>query len=109
MFGLFQSVKVKTMSPSEFAATYNSSKDVLLDVRTASEFSGGAVKTAKNVDFYSGAFNNPPASWDKNKRYFVYCAAGGRSNAAAKALVKAGFTNVYDLGGYGSLRNLKVK
>ena len=34
---------------------------------------------------------------DKNKTYYIYCAAGGRSGDAAEYMEKNGFKKVYNL------------
>lgn len=109
MFGLFQSVKVPSMKAGEFQTTYNPKTDVILDVRTANEYQSGHLKGAKNVDYFTGSFSPVPSNWNKDKRYFVYCASGGRSYKAAKAMIQAGFDEVYNIGGYGALKGVKLK
>lgn len=44
--------------------------------------------------------NNSEAKLDnKNTTIFIYCRSGNRSVTAAKALVKMGYTKIYNLGG----------
>jgi len=75
----------------------------LIDVRTPSEYDGGKIGDAVNIDFYGANFAAELEKLDKTKTVLVYCAAGGRSGKAAKKLAKLGFKEVYDLkGGYGN-------
>jgi phage shock protein E len=75
---------------------------VILDVRTADEYRGGA---------YPGAINIPvqelPARLGelpkKDRPIVVYCASGVRSASAAGALARAGFTDVVNAGGLRSM------
>ncbi|MFN0213731.1 MAG: rhodanese-like domain-containing protein [Saprospiraceae bacterium] len=48
-------------------------KAVLLDVRTASEFSGGTIPGARNIDFLSPAFGKKVEQMDKEA---TYCSSG---------------------------------
>ncbi len=75
---------------------------VVLDVRTQEEYSAGHIKGAQNFNYFADSFvSNVAATVDKKKTLLVYCAAGGRSAEASKALKKAGYKSVYDLiGGY---------
>lgn len=69
----------------------------LIDVRGASEFSGGHIEGARNlpVDTLSQHLGElePRSEW-----VVVYCFSGGRSGKAAGILADAGFPQVYDLG-----------
>lgn len=78
--------------------------DVLIDVRTTAEFEQGHVKEALNSDYNSGQFAEQIKGWDKTKTYYLYCASGNRSGKAAKLMLDAGFTEVYNLGGYNNLK-----
>lgn len=73
----------------------------LLDVRTAKEIKHGFIKTAIYVDYFDANFyNNASKQLDKNRKVFVYCRSGNRSEKAIKILNKAGFNCVNVLGGY---------
>lgn len=68
---------------------------IIIDVRTVEEYNEGHI---------SGAINIPvdtisEITYDKNDKIIVYCASGVRSATAAKTLVDAGYTNVYNLDG----------
>jgi len=71
----------------------------VVDVRTAEEFAKGHIAGALNNDWLENGFMERARTLDPAKPVLVYCAAGGRSEEAAAALRKAGFTNVTDLRG----------
>lgn len=68
-----------------------SSNAVLLDVRTAGEFSGGTIPGALNIDFLSLNFGKKVQQLDKDATYFVFCRSGNRSGQACKIMHKMGF------------------
>lgn len=72
---------------------------ILLDVRTKKEVKEGYINGMINIDFYNDDFETEINKLDKNKTYYVYCAAGGRSYKAAKMLNEKGIKNVYNLNG----------
>lgn len=72
---------------------------IVLDVRTEEEFAEGHIPNATllpDVEIEKRAAEVLP---DKSAEILVYCRSGRRSEAAAKALVKMGYTNVKDFGG----------
>jgi rhodanese-related sulfurtransferase len=71
----------------------------IIDVRTADEFAAGHIEGAVNYDIEGGQFSALIEPLDRSKPYMVYCHSGRRSALAADAMVAAGFTQVYDLGG----------
>ena len=73
---------------------------VILDVRTEDEFNGGHIPGALNIDIYKGqGFIYQVDELDKDKTYFVYCLAGGRSAQACGIMKQLGFEKVYNLVG----------
>ena len=66
-------------------------KAILLDVRTAGEFSSGTIPGSKNIDFLSPTFSKKVESLDKDATYFVFCRSGNRSGQACKMMHKMGF------------------
>ncbi len=75
-------------------------KDVhLVDVRTSSEFQQGFIENAINIDFTSPNFQTELNKLDNTKPIVVYCRSGRRSGISTNNLVKAGFTEIYDLKG----------
>ena len=72
---------------------------VLVDVRTAEEFSQGRIAGAILIpdnEIKSRAAAELP---DKNAVILVYCRSGRRSANAARELISMGYKNVYDFGG----------
>jgi rhodanese-related sulfurtransferase len=84
---------------SAFASEMGKPGAVVLDVRTPSEFAGGHLAGAKNIDVESGDFDSDIASMDKNASYAVYCRSGRRSGIALDKMTSAGFKHVVDLSG----------
>lgn len=90
-----------TLNPAEFEKGIRSGDSIqLLDVRTPGEYKSGHIAHALLADWNDKAeFNRRIEFIDKRKPVYVYCLAGGRSAAAAKALRQQGFEKVYELGG----------
>ena len=66
----------------------------VLDVRSASEFSGGALPKAVNVSIGDEAFDSKVSQLDRKKSVLVYCAGGFRSRKAVVKLKQLGFENI---------------
>ena len=91
---------VKNLNATEFHDGFkNDPNSVLLDVRTAGEFSMGYIPGAKLIDLMSPNFMGQIEKLDKSKSYYVYCRSGNRSYQAGVMMHKAGFENVYNLAG----------
>jgi len=74
---------------------------VLLDVRTPKEVADGMIPGAIAIDFTAPDFADKISGLDKDKTYFVYCKAGGRSSRAIDQMKGVGFRKLYNLeGGY---------
>lgn len=87
------------IQPDEYIARYVETKapHTLLDVRTAEEFHAGYIPGAINV-----SLQDLPQKLNKistKKPVIIYCRSGNRSATAARQLLQAGYTDVYDLGG----------
>lgn len=83
-----------------FSTQLNVAKDpVVLDVRSPQEFADGYINSAVNIDYHSPDFKSRVAKLDKDKTYFVYCAAGGRSKSAVEIMRREGFYNIFELNG----------
>lgn len=92
------------LDKNAYATAISDPKVQLVDVRTPSEYNGGHIKKALNIDFFNASnFRTAFEKLDKNKPVYVYCRSGARSQKAAKKLVAMGFNEIYDLrGGYNS-------
>lgn len=75
------------------------SEKVVLDVRTPSEYNGGHLAQAKLMNVNDSNFKQQLSTLQKDKPVYVYCAAGVRSNKAAKIMRQEGFTQVFELSG----------
>jgi phage shock protein E len=69
---------------------------ILVDVRGFSEYMGGHIPTAVNIPV--DVIAEKPPTRDKAALLIVYCASGGRSARAAKALLDLGYARVADFG-----------
>lgn len=69
----------------------------VLDVRSAAEFSGGALPGAVNISLGDEAFDRKAGALDKSKPVLVYCAGGYRSRKAVARLKELGFENIQHL------------
>ncbi len=107
IFNLFKrnkerSGQIRILDKTAYAEAIALHKAKPIDVRTATEFQSGHIKSAKNIDFFN--FSNFKKSFemmDKDQPVFIYCRSGARSQKAARKLVDMGFSNIYDLkGGY---------
>jgi rhodanese-related sulfurtransferase len=76
----------------------------IIDVRTKQEYNNGHINGSINIPLDS-LKNNLKSLGDKNAPIITCCASGMRS-ASAKAILKSlGYTNVYNGGGWHSLKN----
>ena len=69
----------------------------LVDVRSAAEHAAGHIDGAVNIPV--GAIAARAGELSKDEPVILYCQSGARSAAAKGALQRAGFTEVYNLGG----------
>jgi rhodanese-related sulfurtransferase len=76
---------------------------VVIDVRTPSEFAGGHVADALNIDVSSKDFESKVGALDKSKTYVVYCRTGSRAGQAVEAMAKLGFENLLNGGAFDDL------
>lgn len=72
---------------------------VVLDVRTAEEYSNGHIENAINVSHNTIADQLVHLSQYKDKTVVLYCRSGHRAGIAANILTKNGFTNLQHLTG----------
>ena len=92
--------KVKLMLPE-----LHSKGAILLDVRSTAEFAAGSAPGSFNIplqDLKSRVDEIP-----KTKDIVVCCASGTRSAIARKVLRKNGFKNVYNIGSWSNLLEVK--
>ena len=75
---------------------------IILDVRTAQEYSEKHIPGAINIANESIGTENIPELPDKDQLILVYCRSGNRSKQASEKLVKLGYTNIVEIGGNNS-------
>jgi rhodanese-related sulfurtransferase len=98
---------VPKVTPEEAKALMARGDVLVVDVRDAPELqASGKVQGAKHVSRGMLEFRADPQSpyhdpaFDPGKTVIVYCASGGRSALAGKALQELGYRDVRNLGGF---------
>jgi phage shock protein E len=91
--------KATNIGVAEFEKLRTDKKNVVLDVRTSSEYTQGHIPGAVNIDFNSPDFEKKIAALPKDKTYLVHCAVGGRSARACKKMTTLDFDHLYNLQG----------
>jgi phage shock protein E len=84
------------LASSEFSTAMKKPGTIVLDVRTPTEYAGGHLPEAQNIDIEAADFARI-AALDKSGTYAVYCRSGNRSGTALEQMSAAGFTHAYDL------------
>jgi rhodanese-related sulfurtransferase len=74
---------------------------ILVDVRSAGEFSGGHIEGAINIPIQDLAGRAEDLA-DKSAQIVLYCQSGARSAMAKRLLQSKGFSQVHDMGSMGS-------
>ena len=72
---------------------------IILDVRTAQEYSEKHIHGAINIPNETIGTEDIPELPDKEQLILVYCRSGNRSKQASEKLVKLGYTNIVEFGG----------
>ncbi|OFX26899.1 MAG: hypothetical protein A2033_17320 [Bacteroidetes bacterium GWA2_31_9] len=78
-------------------ANSGNSNFIILDMRTPSEYSGGHVQNAINMNYNSPTISSDLDALDKNKIYLLYCAAGSRSTATFNLMKTKHFRELYNM------------
>jgi rhodanese-related sulfurtransferase len=101
---------VPRLSPAEVAAHVKAGDALIVDVRDGPELAaGGKLKGAVHVSRGMLEFRADPESpyhnpaFQRDKTVLLYCASGGRSALAGKALKDLGYGAVYNAGGFAEL------
>lgn len=88
------------LSPSQMEDRMAAGDMQLVDVRTREEYKSGHLKNSLLADWKKrDEFARRVKKLDNTKPVYLYCAAGGRSHAAAEWMRSNGFTQVYELDG----------
>lgn len=75
---------------------------IILDVRTAQEYSEKHIPEAINIANESIGTEDISELPDKDQLILVYCRSGNRSKQASEKLVKLGYTDIIEIGGINS-------
>jgi len=109
---------VKTITPEEAMKLDSENKCNLIDIRDGAELQKlGTIENSFHIPRGLLEFSIHPESayvqnnqLDLNKEIVLFCAAGGRSALAAKALMEMGFDKVSHIeGGFGLMRHKGFK
>ncbi len=87
---------------------YNGTKqDIVIDVRSAAEFSAGHIDGAINIPYNEiGDGIKKLGNISNKSRILVYCRSGRRSDIALNKLMQEGYQRVTNGGGYRQLQGL---
>ncbi len=90
---------VSNVSAEEFQKLSSADKNgVIIDLRTNEELNKkGFVKGATQLDWLAKDSEQQVDKLDKNKTYYIYCAAGGRSGECAEFMEKHHFKKVVNM------------
>lgn len=78
----------------------NDENATIIDVRTEDEWNEGFIPNSIHNDIYKGqAFIYRLEELDRNKNYYIYCKAGGRSAQACSIMNQMEFKNTFNLVG----------
>ena len=93
----------KNVSIQQFWQLQQQQPNIIIDVRTASEFSEGHLASAINVPYQDIATITARYK-DKDLPILLYCKSGRRAEIAATTLEKLGYTAIYNGRNYQQLK-----
>lgn len=73
---------------------------VWIDVRTPAEYASGHINGAINIEFQDIGHRIKQVTDDRSTDIRLYCRSGRRSGVARETLLKLGYDNVRNEGGY---------
>ena len=89
-----------TMNANDFEKAVADDNTIIVDVRTAGEYSGGHIPNAINIDVKRAGFlYEVDEKLPKDKTIAVYCQGGVRSRKAASLISDNGYTVINLAGG----------
>lgn len=97
-FSFVHGQQIKQLTSIEAEKMIRSNKKlVVLDVRTADEFSQSHIKGAINIDIKQPDALQKIDKLDHNAKYIVHCRTNHRSTVAVNHMVEKGFKNIYQM------------
>lgn len=99
--GSTSTATIETVSPAEAAdlASEAPAGLVVLDVRTPTEFAGGHLAGAVNLDYQAAGFADQLDALDRAAPYLLYCRTGNRSASVREMMRDLGFVEVHEIAG----------
>jgi len=79
---------------------------LVIDVRSPGEYNSGHLAKAVNIPLCDIETALPKLVKDKNQVVLLHCASGMRSGMAKSKLIGMGYTNAFNLGGYGRAESI---
>ena len=79
---------------------------LVIDVRSSGEFNSGHLAKAINIPLDEIETALPKRVKDKSQVLLLHCASGMRSGMAQSKLQGMGYTNAFNLGGYGRAESI---
>ncbi len=86
-----------------------SSENILIDVRTPSEYQSGHLNNAVNIPYDKIKSEIEKLALDKEQAIVLYCKSGKRADFAARKLKAMGYINVINAGRFKELKALEEK
>src|SRR3989344_414635 len=88
---------IKSISVEDVKKSLGEGEDILLvDVRTPGEYEKAKITGSINIPLDEIPRKAESLFPDKNRKIYVYCLSGSRSEIVAKLLSELGFKNVFD-------------
>lgn len=88
---------VQNVDAVKFNQLISSEDAIILDVRSAPEYSRGHIKGSTLIDISDRAFTTKVGMMQKDKTILIYCLSGSRSHVAANYMIQNGFKKIYNL------------
>lgn len=82
-------------------------ENLMVDVRTPSEYEHGHIKNAVNIPLHKITKDIKNFAPDKGKTIVVYCLSGSRADIAERKLKQLGYKNIINAGKYRDLKKLE--
>ncbi len=99
-------LKQRSQVPADDARRLLAAGAMVIDVRSASEFSSDSIRGAINLPLDVVAEQIPAVAPDKSAPVFLHCQSGTRSAMACRKLRAIGYTQVFNLGSLARARSL---
>jgi rhodanese-related sulfurtransferase len=90
--------RIKNVDAYTFSRMMLMDSAIVIDLRTPAEIAAkGKIRGALELDYLSKNAEKNIDTLDRNRRYLVYCAGGGRSSECAAYMEQKGFKEIINL------------